>query len=124
MKYHRTELHSAILLKFDLYRAICSDESEPSWLEPELKLKDYQVGSAHDLFPFSSKSKIGQKRAEILILILFVFLLSFMYLNHSLQLPKTPFVLRKFILMIMQLIRVGYNHDTDRKFWNLIVVLD
>ena len=48
-----------------------SDESEPSWLEPELELKDFQLGSARDLFPFSSKSKIGRKRAEILILIFF-----------------------------------------------------
>ena len=42
-----------------------SDESEPSWLEPELELKDFQLGSARDLFYFSSKSKIGPKRAEI-----------------------------------------------------------
>ena len=47
-----------------------SDESEPSWLEPQLELKDFQLGSARDLFPFSSKSKIGRKRVEILILIL------------------------------------------------------
>ena len=38
---------------------VASDESEPSWLEPELELKDFQLGSARDLFPFSSKSKIG-----------------------------------------------------------------
>ena len=44
-----------------------SDESEPSWLEPELELKDFQLGSARDLFPLSSESKIGRKRAEILI---------------------------------------------------------
>ena len=50
-----------------------SDESEPSWLEPQLELKDFQLGSARDLFPFSSKSKIGRKRAEILILILIFF---------------------------------------------------
>ena len=43
----------------------CSDESEPSWLEPYLELKDFQLGSARDLFYFSSKSKIGPKRAEI-----------------------------------------------------------
>jgi hypothetical protein len=47
-----------------------------------------------------------------------------MYLNHSFQLPKTPFVLHKFISRIMQLIRIGYNHDTGRKFGNLIVVLN
>ena len=36
-----------------------SDESEPSWL------KDCQLGSTCDLFHFSSKLKLGQKRAEI-----------------------------------------------------------
>ena len=45
--------------------ALTSDESEPSWLKPELKLKDFQLGSARDLIPFSSKSKLGQKQAEI-----------------------------------------------------------
>ena len=44
---------------------IISDESEPSWLEPELELKDFQLGSACELFHFSSKLKIGKKRAEI-----------------------------------------------------------
>ena len=39
---------------------IGSDEPEPSWLE----LKDFQLGSARDLFCFSSDAKIGQKRAE------------------------------------------------------------
>ena len=40
-------------------------------LEPELKLKDSQIGSARDLFPFSSKSKISQKQDESLILTFF-----------------------------------------------------
>ena len=52
---------------------IISDESEPSWLEPELDLKNFQLGSARDLFPFSSKSKNGQKRAEFFIFILFFY---------------------------------------------------
>jgi hypothetical protein len=30
---------------FDVY-IVTSDESEPSWLEPELELKDFQLGSA------------------------------------------------------------------------------
>ena len=38
-----------------------SDESEPSWLEPELELKDFQLVSARDLFLLSLKSKIGRK---------------------------------------------------------------
>ena len=41
-----------------------SDESEPSWLEPQLELKDFQLGSARDLFYFSSKSKIGQNEPK------------------------------------------------------------
>ena len=32
-----------------------SDESEPIWLEPQLELKDFQLGSACDLFHFSSE---------------------------------------------------------------------
>ena len=42
-----------------------SDESEPSWLELWLELKDFQLDSARDLFHFSLKSKIGRKRSEI-----------------------------------------------------------
>ena len=42
-----------------------------------------------------------------------------MWLDHSFQLPKTPFV-NKFI----QMVRNGYNHDTGRKFGNVIVVLN
>ena len=57
-----------------------SDESEPSWLEPELELKYFQLGSTRDLFPFSSKSKIGRKRAEIFI---FIFFFKFMKQNHT-----------------------------------------
>jgi hypothetical protein len=37
--------------------ALYSDESEPSWLE----LKNFQLGSARDLFALSSKSKKGRK---------------------------------------------------------------
>ena len=70
-----------------------SNESEPSWLEPELELKDFQLSSARDLFPFSSKSKIGRKRAEIYIYFKFL-----VYVAKSLfQLPKTPFLLHEFI---------------------------
>ena len=43
---------------------IISDESEPSWLEPELELKDFQLGSARDLFLISSKSKINQNEPK------------------------------------------------------------
>ena len=44
---------------------ISSDESEPSWLEPQPELKDFQLGLACDLFPFNSKLKMGRKRAKI-----------------------------------------------------------
>ena len=47
-----------------LYCADSSDEPEPSLLLPELELKDFQLGSAHDLFAVSSKSKKAEKRAE------------------------------------------------------------
>ena len=43
------------------YIIATSDEPEPSWLE----LKDFQLGSAGDILYFSSKLKIGRKRAEI-----------------------------------------------------------
>ena len=56
-----------------MLRLTVSDESEPSWLEPELELKDFQLGSARDLFPFSSKSKIGRKQAETFIFFKFSF---------------------------------------------------
>ena len=62
---------------------VTSDESEPSWLEPELELKVFQLGSAHDILPLSSKSKIGRKRAEILIFQYF-FLIIFIYVAKSL----------------------------------------
>ena len=39
-----------------------SDESEPSWLEPELELKDFQLGSARLVAFFSSAR--NQKLAE------------------------------------------------------------
>ena len=44
-----------------------SDESEPSWLEPQLELKDSQLGWAWLVTFFTSarNKKIGRKRAEI-----------------------------------------------------------
>ena len=48
-----------------------SDEPEPSWLEPWLELKVFQLGSARDLFDFSSELKIIQKRAEKIVKINF-----------------------------------------------------
>jgi hypothetical protein len=45
-----------------------SDEFESRWLEPQLKLKYFQLGLARDLFHFSPELKIEQKQAKILIL--------------------------------------------------------
>ena len=64
--FQKISIKSTVLAQMSgLEQVNVSDESEPSWLEPELELKGFQLGSARDLFPFSSKSKIGQKRAEI-----------------------------------------------------------
>ena len=53
---------------FDLSEGvITSDEPEPSWLEPQLELKDFQLSSAREFFPFSSKSKIGPKRENFIV---------------------------------------------------------
>ena len=41
-----------------------SDESEPSWLEPELELKDFQLGSAHDLFFIQLEMKNQAKTSQ------------------------------------------------------------
>ena len=59
---------------FFLSYLITSDESEQSWVEPELELKDFQLGLARDLFPLSSKSKIGQKRADFFFLLFLVYI--------------------------------------------------
>ena len=69
-----TDQHSERKL-FLMRQVFGSDESEPSWLEPELELTDFQLGSARGLFPFSSKTKIGRKRAEILFfqILFFIF---------------------------------------------------
>ena len=46
-----------------------SDEPEPSWLEPQLELKDFQLGSARLVTFFTSarmqnRPKMSQKSAE------------------------------------------------------------
>ena len=61
---------------------IASDESEPSWLKPELELKDIQLGSARDLFLFSSKSKIGRNEPKFLFFFYF-FYFFFIYAAKS-----------------------------------------
>ena len=49
-----------------LLEIFISVESETSWLEPQFELKDFQLSLARDLFSFSSKVKIGRKRATAL----------------------------------------------------------
>ena len=44
---------------------VASDEPEPSWLEPKLELKDFQLGSARDLFHFSSDAKLAKNEPKI-----------------------------------------------------------
>ena len=61
---HCTEMRFASFLSggFAPMEVTVSDESEPSWLEPELELKDFQLGSARlvTFFP----SAWNQKSAE------------------------------------------------------------
>ena len=68
---------SCQILKFVTIYLFGSDESKPSWLEPKLELKDFQLGSVCDLFPFSSKSKIG--RNELKFWFWFIY---FFFINH------------------------------------------
>ena len=44
----------ALFTNIDAIAEPTSDESEPSWLEPELELKDFQLGSARLVAFFSS----------------------------------------------------------------------
>ena len=92
-----------------------------SWLVPQLELNDFQLGSAQlvTFFPSARNRKSATNEPKFLSFFKF----SFMQLNHSFQLLNKPFILYKFIKIIMQLIKIGYNHDTGRKFGNLIVVL-
>ena len=48
-----------------------SDESEPSWLEPELELKDFQLGSACDLFPSARNRKLAENEPKLLFFLIF-----------------------------------------------------
>ena len=43
-----------------------SDESEPSWLEPELELKDFQLGSAQlvTFFPSARNRKLAENELK------------------------------------------------------------
>ena len=71
----------ALFTNIDAIAEPTSDESEPSWLEPELELKDIQLGSARDLFLFSSQLKIGQNEPKFLFFFFFYFF--FIYVAKS-----------------------------------------
>ena len=43
---------------------VTSDEFEPSWLEPQLELKDFQLGSARDLFQSARNRKSAQNEPK------------------------------------------------------------
>ena len=55
-----------ILQEFFKY-LITSDESEPSWLEPELELKDFQLGSARlvTFFDSARMQKLAKKEPKM-----------------------------------------------------------
>ena len=73
----------ALFTNIDAIAEPTSDESAPSWLEPELELKDFQLGSARDLFLFSSKSKIGRNEPKFLFFFIFFFTFFFIYVSKS-----------------------------------------
>ena len=49
---------------------IISDEFEPSWLEPELELKDFQLGSARlvTFFPSARNRKSAKNEPKFLFI--------------------------------------------------------
>ena len=55
-----------------------SDETEPSWLEPELKLKDFELGSSSARLVTFFSSARNPKSAENEPKFLFFFKFSFM----------------------------------------------
>ena len=61
---------------------IASDESEPSWLEPELELKDFQLGSARlvTFFPSARNRKSAENEpkfdSQLKIYFLFIFIIN------------------------------------------------
>ena len=62
-----------------------SDESEPSWLEPELKLKDFRLGSWP--FPPQLEKKISSKISKLAVLgtqiFFFLFHLHFHFISED-----------------------------------------
>ena len=60
-----------------------SDESEPSWLEPQLELKDFQLGSAQlvTFFPSARNRKSAENEPKFLFLFILFFI--FVYVAKS-----------------------------------------
>ena len=61
------------------YGMYTSDESEPSWLEPQLELKDFQLGSTRDLFDLSSELKLTKNEPKFQFSIEDPFFIVFFY---------------------------------------------
>ena len=54
---------------------VCSsDESEPSWFEPELELKDFQLGSAQlvTFFPSAQNRKLAENEPKFSFILVYV----------------------------------------------------
>ena len=94
----------ALFTNIDAIAEPTSDESKP---EPELELKDSQLGSARDLFLFSSKSKIGRNEPKFLIFLIFFHLCSYILVSTS----QNTFYL---IYIHTNYHSFGYNHDAVR----------
>ena len=59
-----------------------------SWLKPQLELKVFQLGSARDLFYFSSELKVDQKRADffyIKVILKMTKLCTFCFVNSDIS---------------------------------------
>ena len=75
---------------------------------PEFELKDFQLGSARDLFPFSSESKMVQKGAEI-FLIFFSIKLGLKIIIFNSKNTYCHIKIQKIDH------KIDYNHDTVTK---------
>ena len=66
-------MNLSLSLSFLLTYLLTSDESEPSWLEPELELKDFQLGSARlvTFFPSARNRKLAENEPKFLFFLNF-----------------------------------------------------
>ena len=81
-----------------------SDESEPSWHEPELELKDFQLGSAQlvAFSPSARNQKLAQNEPKFdfelktYFWLFFVINLYWKWLNYAARSTKLTFYANKF----------------------------